>query len=106
MGPEVVNLIKTRSQWPRLENKYLGQVATKCWAREYKDTQELKAGLAEALSAEGWEIEGDDTLRGFNPIGLIPFKEVYGRYNFGGLEDILPKVYQTVSQEKRLCRVP
>ncbi|KAH7110182.1 hypothetical protein EDB81DRAFT_768984 [Dactylonectria macrodidyma] len=80
IGLEVVDLIKTRSQWPRLENKYRGQVVIKCWAGEYKDTQELRAGLAEVLSTEGWEIEGDDTLRGFSATGLIPFKEVYGRY--------------------------
>lgn len=52
-------------QWPKLERVYLGEVVRKCWDYEYRDVAELKRDLVGFLAGEGWEVDGEDELRGF-----------------------------------------
>ncbi|KAH6874062.1 hypothetical protein B0T10DRAFT_415913 [Thelonectria olida] len=58
-------------KWPHIEREYLGEVVTKCWECRYQSVQEVRHDIVEILQHEGWEIEGHDTLKGFDASGLF-----------------------------------
>ncbi|KAJ3506558.1 hypothetical protein NM208_g16063 [Fusarium decemcellulare] len=64
-GGDAEEMIANR-QWPRLEKQYFGEILVKCWEFQYKDAQELKADIVHVLRSEGWEVEGEDTLKSFD----------------------------------------
>jgi serine/threonine protein kinase len=54
-----------RREWPALEREYFGDIVRRCWEYRYQDIASLKRDLITFLIHEGWEIEGEDELRGF-----------------------------------------
>ena len=61
-----------RKEWPLLEAACMGEIVQKCWNGEYTSAGELKAAVLAFLEVLGWEIEGDDSLKGLNFSELFP----------------------------------
>jgi hypothetical protein len=49
----------------------MGEIVRKCWNDEYAGVEEVKAAVVEFLEGLGWEIEGNDDLKGFNATNLF-----------------------------------
>jgi hypothetical protein len=60
-----------RKEWPLLEADCMGEIVRKCWNDEYAGVEEVKAAVVEFLEGLGWEIEGNDDLKGFNATNLF-----------------------------------
>ncbi|KAF2790992.1 hypothetical protein K505DRAFT_419452 [Melanomma pulvis-pyrius CBS 109.77] len=60
-----------RKEWPLLEAECMGEIVRKCWNGEYASAEEVKASVVAFLGGLGWEIEGDDDLKGFNATDLF-----------------------------------
>lgn len=65
-----LHALHVRGEWPEFETKYLGEIAQKCWKRQYRNTQEAKADVVGVLTAEGYSIEGD-SLVGVDAIEIM-----------------------------------
>ncbi|KAF2445494.1 hypothetical protein P171DRAFT_266300 [Karstenula rhodostoma CBS 690.94] len=58
--------------WPRLEIEHMGAIVHKCWNGEYASAEEVKAAVKAFLEGLGWEIEGNDDLKGLCAADLFP----------------------------------
>jgi hypothetical protein len=67
----VLHEMYLRGEWPSLEERFLGEIAEKCWKNMYSTAQDVRLDLIEILSKEGWEIGADDSLVGFDPAYLL-----------------------------------
>jgi len=63
--------IVIRKEWPLLEADCMGEIVRKCWNDKYAGVEEVKAAVVEFLEGLGWEIEGNDDLKGFNATNLF-----------------------------------
>ena len=63
-------------QWPALEQEFLGKIVRRSWNGEYRNTEQIRSDVVEILGDEGWEVEGEDILRGLDITFLFPVEEV------------------------------
>ena len=60
-----------RGSWPSLEADYMGEIVRKCWACEYEDADAVKAAVVTFMEDLGWEVEGDNDLKGLDVTDLF-----------------------------------
>ncbi|KAK5993511.1 hypothetical protein PT974_06943 [Cladobotryum mycophilum] len=68
---EDVELMIPRREWPYFEAEYLGDIVKKCWERDYTTSKELMNDVIHFIKADGWEIENEDEMKGFNACALF-----------------------------------
>jgi serine/threonine protein kinase len=68
---ELAGMFTTRG-WPVLETEYMGAIVHRCWNDEYASAEEVKAAVRSFLQGLGWEVEGNDDLKGFCATDLFP----------------------------------
>jgi hypothetical protein len=60
-----------RREWPPLEKKCMGEVVRRCWEGVYQSAEDIKRDVIAFLEADGWEINGEDDLGGFDAASMF-----------------------------------
>jgi serine/threonine protein kinase len=60
-----------RRAWLPLETECMGEIVHKCWNAGYDSAEEVKAAIITFVQSMGWEVEGDDNLKGFVAADLL-----------------------------------
>jgi hypothetical protein len=64
LSTEVISLLVSRREWPRLETMYLGDVVRKCWTGEITSATGLLSAFCAAITDTGVVIGNGDEIVG------------------------------------------